>query len=74
DLQKVLNNSSNGFIYFNLGCNVKGKLLSQERLKVLTETFAKLPYTVLWKSALEDLVGKPQNVITSKWFPQQDVL
>lgn len=53
---------------------MKSTLVHQERLAVLTETFTELPYTILWKFEEEDLPGKPENVIMSKWFPQQDVL
>lgn len=37
------------------------------------DVFAKLPYKILWKAEAE-LPGKPDNVLVSKWFPQQSVL
>ncbi|KAF2886331.1 hypothetical protein ILUMI_19842, partial [Ignelater luminosus] len=74
NLQKLLDDAANGFIYFSLGSNVKSKLLSQERLTVLMETFAELPYIIVWKFEQESLPGKPKNVFISEWFPQQDVL
>ncbi|KAF2896467.1 hypothetical protein ILUMI_09708 [Ignelater luminosus] len=73
DLQNLLDRATNGIIYFSLGSNVKSKFLSQERLAILMETFAELPYTILWKFEREDLPGKSENVIISKWFPQQDI-
>ncbi|KAF2898602.1 hypothetical protein ILUMI_07578 [Ignelater luminosus] len=73
DLQKHLDGATNGFIYFSLGSNVKSKLLSENTRRVLLGTFAELPYKVLWKFEEEDLPGKPDNVIISKWFPQQDI-
>ncbi|KAF2903762.1 hypothetical protein ILUMI_02412 [Ignelater luminosus] len=73
DLQKHLDGATNGFIYFSLGNNVKSELLSENTRKVLLETFAKLPCKVLWKFEQQDLAGKPDNVIISKWFPQQDI-
>ncbi|KAH8363145.1 hypothetical protein KR084_005935, partial [Drosophila pseudotakahashii] len=63
-----------GVIYFSLGTNVKSKSLSEDRRRVLLETFAGLPQRVLWKFEDEQLPGKPSNVYVSKWFPQQDVL
>jgi len=72
-LQKLLNSASQGFIYFSLGSNVKSEDLSETTQKILLETFAELPYLVLWKFEREDLPNKPENVFISKWFPQQDI-
>lgn len=69
-----MNKASKGFIYFSLGTNVKTNRLPERVFKVFLETFTELPYTVLWKIDQEDLPGKPDNVIISKWFPQQDIL
>ncbi|KAF2900031.1 hypothetical protein ILUMI_06156 [Ignelater luminosus] len=74
DLRDKLDKASNGFIYFSLGSNVKSRFLLDEIRKIILETFAELPYLVLWKFEIEDLLGKPDNVIISKWFPQQDIL
>ncbi|KAF2893560.1 hypothetical protein ILUMI_12614 [Ignelater luminosus] len=73
DLQEHLDNASQGVIYFSLGGNVRSKYLSNDFKAILLETFSELPYKILWKFELEDLPGKPDNVIISKWFPQQDV-
>ncbi|KAK4872740.1 hypothetical protein RN001_014769 [Aquatica leii] len=72
-LKNLLDAAKNGFIYFSLGSNVKSKDLSEETLSTLIETFSELPYTVLWKFEEDDLPNKPKNLITSKWFPQQDI-
>lgn len=68
-----LDNATQGFIYFSLGSNVKSKDLIEKTRNVILETFAELPYKVLWKFELKDLPGKPDNVMTAKWFPQQDI-
>ncbi|KAF2893558.1 hypothetical protein ILUMI_12612, partial [Ignelater luminosus] len=73
DLQEHLDNATQGAIYFSLGSNVKSKLLSNKTKIVLLETFSELPYTVLWKFEHDDLPCKYDNVITSEWFPQQDI-
>ncbi|KAF2886561.1 hypothetical protein ILUMI_19611 [Ignelater luminosus] len=73
DLKELLDKSTNGFIYFSLGNNVKGELLAEHTRRVFLETFAELPYTVLWKFEQDVLPEKPVNIIMSKWFPQQDV-
>ncbi|KAK4872337.1 hypothetical protein RN001_014366 [Aquatica leii] len=74
ELKTVLDSATNGFIYFSLGSNVKSKDLPDALRQAILETFAELPYTVLWKYELENLYGKPKNVFISKWVPQVDVL
>ncbi|KAF5307254.1 hypothetical protein FQR65_LT06970 [Abscondita terminalis] len=74
ELEKVMNKSSNGVIYFSLGSNVKSKDISSHIMQAIIAVFKELPYTVLWKFEDENLPNKPDNVITSKWFPQQDIL
>ncbi|XP_017040112.2 UDP-glycosyltransferase UGT5-like isoform X3 [Drosophila ficusphila] len=63
-----------GVIYFSLGTNVKTESLSEDRKKILIETFESLPQRVLWKFEDDELPGKPSNVLISNWFPQQDIL
>ncbi|KAK4872658.1 hypothetical protein RN001_014687 [Aquatica leii] len=72
-LKKILDAAENGFIYFSLGSNVKTNTLPKRMLDVILDTFAELPYTVLWKLD-ESLPNELNNVVTSKWFPQQDVI
>ncbi|KAF2900030.1 hypothetical protein ILUMI_06155 [Ignelater luminosus] len=73
DLQQQLDKAKDGFIYFSLGSNIKSERLSEATRTILLETFSELPYLVLWKFEEENLPGKPDNVIISKWFPQQDI-
>ncbi|KAF5305374.1 hypothetical protein FQA39_LY09203 [Lamprigera yunnana] len=74
EIKTVLDSAEKGFIYFSLGSNVKSKDLKEETRNIILETFAELPYTVLWKFELENLPNKPSNVLTSKWLPQPEVL
>ncbi|KAF5304679.1 hypothetical protein FQA39_LY09456 [Lamprigera yunnana] len=74
EIKTVLDSAEKGFIYFSLGSNVKSKDLKEETRNIILETFAELPYTVLWKFELENLPNKPSNVLTSKWLPQPKVL
>ncbi|KAF2886213.1 hypothetical protein ILUMI_19960 [Ignelater luminosus] len=73
DLKKILDEATNGAIYFSLGGNIKSKDLPENTRKIFLETFSELPYTILWKFEQDDLPGKPDNVFISKWFPQQDI-
>ncbi|KAK4872738.1 hypothetical protein RN001_014767 [Aquatica leii] len=72
ELKHVLDAAENGFIYFSLGTNVYTKNLPEHTRNIIVETFAELPFTVIWKFE-GHLPNKPKNLVVSKWFPQQDI-
>ncbi|XP_031343048.1 UDP-glucuronosyltransferase 2B7-like [Photinus pyralis] len=74
DLQDILDQTVQGFIYFSLGTNVHSQFLSEALQKVLLQTITELPYLVLWQIDSEIIKNKPDNVIVSKWWPQQSIL
>lgn len=62
-----------GFIYVSMGSAVKSRNMPEQLRRLFLQVFEQLPYRVLWKweSEMEDL---PDNVMTGKWLPQQDIL
>ncbi|XP_046744586.1 UDP-glycosyltransferase UGT5-like isoform X1 [Diprion similis] len=74
ELQKILDNSTQGFIYMSLGSNAKSNMLKEETRNEFIAAFSKLPYKVVWKYEDDVLPKKPDNVIAMKWVPQQAVL
>ncbi|XP_046435199.1 UDP-glucosyltransferase 2-like [Neodiprion fabricii] len=74
DLQKTLDEATQGFIYMSLGSNVKSNTLSKKTRDAFITAFSKLPYKVIWKFENDELEGKPDNVIILKWAPQQAIL
>lgn len=59
-----------------MGSSVKAANMPEHLRRMLVETFARLPYRVLWKweagsIGMDDL---PTNVKLSRWLPQQDIL
>nr|XP_046491919.1 UDP-glycosyltransferase UGT5-like [Neodiprion pinetum] len=74
DLREILDKATQGFIYMSLGTNVKSVMLSNETREEFLAAFSKLPYIVIWKFENEILSGRPDNVITMKWAPQQSIL
>ncbi|KAF2892703.1 hypothetical protein ILUMI_13475 [Ignelater luminosus] len=74
DLQKELDASKEGVIYFSLGSNVRSANMSEELREKVIGALSELPYKVFWKWEDDYLPNQPKNVITRKWFPQQDVL
>lgn len=74
DLQSVLDNATNGVVYFSMGSNIKSKLLPLKLRDEILQVFGSLKEQVLWKWEDPDLPGKPDNVYISKWFPQDEIL
>lgn len=64
-----------GFIYVSMGSSVKAANMPENLRKLLVNTFAKLPYRVLWKYESSIIQNDlPPNVKISRWLPQQDIL
>ncbi|RZC35525.1 UDPGT domain containing protein [Asbolus verrucosus] len=74
ELKKFLDNSVNGAIYFSLGSNMKSIYLPEATRNIFRDTFAQLPYNVVWKWEGGDLPGAPNNVFTQSWIPQVELL
>ncbi|KAK4879422.1 hypothetical protein RN001_007568 [Aquatica leii] len=74
DLKECLDEATDGFIYFSLGSNVKSKDIPANMRSIMLEIFAEIPFKVLWKYELDYLPNKSDNIIVSKWVPQESVL
>ncbi|XP_050341903.1 UDP-glycosyltransferase UGT5-like [Bactrocera neohumeralis] len=74
DLERFINESEHGVIYFSMGSYLRSEFLSLDKRKAILETFRGLKQRVLWKFENPKLEGKPDNVYISEWFPQDDIL
>ncbi|KAI8129053.1 2-hydroxyacylsphingosine 1-beta-galactosyltransferase [Lucilia cuprina] len=74
DIEKFINESEHGVIYFSMGSNIKAKNLPIEKRRELLKALKSLKQRVLWKFEDPQLEGKPDNVFISDWFPQDDIL
>ncbi|XP_046627126.1 UDP-glycosyltransferase UGT5-like [Neodiprion virginianus] len=74
DLQKTLDEATHGFIYMSLGSNFKSTMLTNKTRGEFLAAFSQLPHIVIWKFEDDILPGRPDNVITMKWAPQQTIL
>ncbi|XP_016660305.1 UDP-glucuronosyltransferase 2B20 [Acyrthosiphon pisum] len=73
DILEFIDNAPNGVIYLTFGSVVLMTSLPENILRALKEAIARVPQKVLWKYEGE-MVDKPKNVMTRKWFPQRDIL
>jgi glucuronosyltransferase len=77
EVQKWLDESKDGCIYFTLGSMVRIETFPKEMIQQIYASFEKIaPVRVLMKIAKkEDLLpGLPKNVMTQPWFSQNAVL
>lgn len=74
DIQRFLDQSTNGVIYFSLGSYMQASRMPKEKVDTFLKTFAKLKLNVMWKFEDETLQNLPPNVMIRKWFPQSDLL
>lgn len=74
DIQRFLDESKNGVIYFSLGSYMQAKEMPKEKRNAFLKTFSKLKQNVLWKYEDETLENVPSNVMIRKWLPQSDIL
>jgi glucuronosyltransferase len=74
DLQKFLDESPDGVIYFSMGSNLRSSNMKNVTKEAFLEAFSKLKQRVLWKWEADSLPGQPSNVKFGKWLPQSDIL
>ncbi|XP_075168451.1 UDP-glycosyltransferase family 50 member B3 [Haematobia irritans] len=65
-----------GFIYVSMGSSVKAANMPNTLRRLMVQTFARLPYHVLWKyeGSADEIDDLSDNVMLSRWLPQQDIL
>ena len=73
-ITKFLDEATDGVIYVSFGTVIKAAYMSEEKRKNFLNVFGGLKQKVLWKWETEEMEGKPDNVLLSKWLPQQEVL
>ncbi|XP_041969909.1 UDP-glycosyltransferase UGT5-like [Aricia agestis] len=74
DLKQLLDTNTKGVIYFSMGAIQEPEHLSVKILQTLADAFKELPHLVLWKIANSTMIKTSENVVTSAWFPQQEIL
>ncbi|XP_034669558.1 UDP-glucuronosyltransferase 2B15-like [Drosophila subobscura] len=75
NMEEFLANATNGGILLSLGSNVQGKHLSPDTVHKMFNVLSKLKERVIWKwEDLENTPGKSDNILYSKWLPQDDIL
>ncbi|XP_066592301.1 UDP-glycosyltransferase UGT5-like [Prorops nasuta] len=74
ELQKVMDEATNGLVYFSLGSNVRSDTLPIEIRDRFIQVFAELPFKVIWKFETGNIPNQPENLIVRQWCPQRQIL
>ncbi|KAJ8923417.1 hypothetical protein NQ315_001975 [Exocentrus adspersus] len=73
-IMEFMDNAKQGFIYFSFGTNVKSSQLSMDSKQTILQALKELNYKVLYKYEADVIPGKPDNILLTKWVPQQEIL
>lgn len=73
NLKNFMDSAKDGVIYFSLGSVMPESTMTEYVRNSIMNTFRKLKIKVLWKSDGNE-TDAPENVMMSKWFPQQSIL
>lgn len=74
ELQKFMSEAEHGVIFFSLGTFVPDHQMPSDYFEKFIKAFAKLKQRVLWRTRAEYIAGLPDNVKTTNWVPQQNIL
>lgn len=74
DIQKFLDEASDGAIYISFGSFLKSSEMPAEKFKAMLNVFKRIKQRVLWKWESDKIPDLPSNVMTKQWLPQSDVL
>ncbi|XP_051858762.1 UDP-glucosyltransferase 2-like isoform X1 [Drosophila albomicans] len=74
-LAEFLSNADNSAILLSLGSNVKSSHLKSDTNNKIFHVLSKLKQRIIWKwEDLDNTPGKSDNILYSKWLPQDDIL
>ncbi|KAF5280026.1 hypothetical protein FQA39_LY05407 [Lamprigera yunnana] len=73
-IDKWINESTHGVIYFSLGSMIKGHTFPEKKRQMFVNAFSRFPERVLWKWETNTMPGKPDNIMIEKWMPQLEIL
>ncbi|KAL1491906.1 hypothetical protein ABEB36_012427 [Hypothenemus hampei] len=74
EISSYLDAATEGVIFFSLGSNVQSIGLPKQLILDIIKMFGTLKQKVLWKFENENYKDIPENLMISKWFPQNDIL
>ncbi|XP_033229945.1 UDP-glucuronosyltransferase 2B15-like isoform X1 [Belonocnema kinseyi] len=74
DINKFLNEASEGVLLFSWGSMVKASSLPKEKLSKILRVIASIPRKVIWKWEVSEIPERPKNLMIVEWLPQFDIM
>ncbi|KAH8355501.1 hypothetical protein KR084_000350, partial [Drosophila pseudotakahashii] len=75
NMEEFLKETPHGAILLSLGSNLKKDHLKSDTVQKMFNVVSKLEQKVIWKwDDLENTPGRSENILYSKWLPQDDIL
>ncbi|CAG9809897.1 unnamed protein product [Chironomus riparius] len=74
DLQKYMDDATDGVILFSMGSYIDGTDWKEEHREMFIKVFGKLKQKIIWRYSNETLPDNPGNIKIGHWFPQRDIL
>ncbi|XP_065202682.1 UDP-glycosyltransferase UGT5-like [Planococcus citri] len=74
DIEKFINESEHGVLYFSMGSFLHSKMFPKDKLNALIAVFAQIPQRVIWKWESDTISVKTDKIYTASWLPQKDIL
>ncbi|CAH1402296.1 unnamed protein product [Nezara viridula] len=74
ELQKFMDESEQGVIYFSFGTIMNLTLMPDESMDIFKSAFGQLKQNVIMKWESDHFPNKPKNVLAKDWLPQNGIL
>ncbi|XP_073944344.1 UDP-glycosyltransferase UGT5-like [Choristoneura fumiferana] len=74
DIEEFISSSEKGVIYVSFGSLLHASTMSAHKRQQFLDAFKRIPQKVIWKWENASLPKGNDNVLTSSWLPQLDIL
>ena len=74
ELQEYMDSHPEGVVYVSFGSLFKASAMMPEKKTIFYEAFKELNVSIIWKWEDDNISNMPENVMVSKWLPQNDLL
>lgn len=74
DIQKFIDESEHGVVYFSLGGNLNPSAMPVEKQQAIINSLSSLKQRILWKWDDVNTKVDRKKFLVQKWFPQDDIL
>ncbi|KAK7573831.1 hypothetical protein V9T40_011022 [Parthenolecanium corni] len=74
NIEKFINESEHGVVYFSMGSFIHSRLFPKKKLEAFLDAFSKIPQRVIWKWEGDPDSINSDKILAGAWMPQKDIL